>query len=82
MASEMNDETSSPAFVHGGRGEGGATSNAPEGPEGDSASSVDHVETKEPPVTRKQKLQRHCGKYWLYYLIGNIIFLAILLPLM
>ncbi|KAJ5202100.1 uncharacterized protein N7498_006763 [Penicillium cinerascens] len=30
--------------------------------------------------TRKQKLQRHWKRFWLFYCIGNVIFLAIFLP--
>ncbi|UNI15419.1 hypothetical protein JDV02_001954 [Purpureocillium takamizusanense] len=57
----------------------------------DDASSVDHVADAKKPkekLTRRQKLRNqqqkvkaHCRRFWLWYLIGTIIFLAILLPI-
>lgn len=32
--------------------------------------------------TRKEKLKRHWRRFWCLYLIGNIIFLAIFLPIL
>ncbi|KAJ5145355.1 hypothetical protein N7448_002747 [Penicillium atrosanguineum] len=32
--------------------------------------------------TRKEKLQRHWKRFWLFYCIGNVIFLAIFLPIL
>lgn len=32
-------------------------------------------------MTKRQKVKRHCGRFWLWYLIGVIIFLAIFLPI-
>ena len=32
--------------------------------------------------TRKQRLKRHFKRWWLAYVIGNVIFLAIFLPLL
>ncbi|KAI1447119.1 hypothetical protein F5Y02DRAFT_416559 [Annulohypoxylon stygium] len=79
-------EASSPtASVHGGRGDDGeGTSNAP-ARESDDASSGDHVQEKAAaaaPLTKKQKFKRHCGRFWWWYLIGLIIFLAIFLPIL
>ncbi|KAI0378165.1 hypothetical protein F5Y04DRAFT_164440 [Hypomontagnella monticulosa] len=91
MASAFREDTShyethSPtASVHGGRGgdvEG--TSNSPER-RGDDASSADHVTEKAAvaaPVTKKEKFKRHCGRFWWWYLIGLIVFLAIFLPIL
>ena len=52
---------------------------------------MDHVgDAKKPTekLTRRQKLRNqqqkvkaHCRRFWLWYLIGTIIFLAILLPI-
>ncbi|KAI6081853.1 hypothetical protein F4821DRAFT_248372 [Hypoxylon rubiginosum] len=73
--------------VHGGRGvdgEGERASDAPLRPSED-ASSASHVQEKVPPVvplTKRQKVRRHCGRFWWWYLIGLIIFLAIFLPIL
>lgn len=32
--------------------------------------------------TRKEKLKQHWKRFWFLYLIGNIIFLAIFLPIL
>ncbi|KAL7625744.1 hypothetical protein AAE478_004967 [Parahypoxylon ruwenzoriense] len=91
MASAFQEHTSHyepsspPASIHGGRGDDGeAPSKAPEG-QGDDASSVDHVHEKTAaaaPLTKKQKFKRHCRRFWWWYLIGLIIFLAIFLPIL
>ncbi|KAI1406378.1 hypothetical protein F4819DRAFT_481847 [Hypoxylon fuscum] len=79
-------EPSSPtASIHGGRGgDGQAASDAP-GRGSDATSSADHVQEKTAaavPLTKKQKFKRHCGRFWWWYLIGHIIFLAIFLPIL
>ncbi|KAH8666475.1 hypothetical protein BX600DRAFT_511405 [Xylariales sp. PMI_506] len=54
------------------------------GTRGDDASSIDHVHEKAAPtpvLTKRQKVKRHCGRFWLWYLIASIILLAILLPI-
>lgn len=50
----------------------------------DNGASVDHVEEKPPPavLNKKQKVMRHFKRFWLWYLIGTIIFLAIFLPIL
>ncbi|KAH9907173.1 hypothetical protein F4778DRAFT_525778 [Xylariomycetidae sp. FL2044] len=50
----------------------------------DEASSGDHVKEKgaEVPLTKRQKVKRHCGRFWWWYLIGLIVFLAIFLPVL
>ncbi|KAI1411832.1 hypothetical protein F5Y13DRAFT_164437 [Hypoxylon sp. FL1857] len=79
------EHQSPPPSIHGGRGEDGeGTSNAPLR-QSDDASSADHVQEKAAvaaPLTKKQKLRRHCGRFWWWYLIGSIIFLAIFLPIL
>ncbi|KIV99028.1 uncharacterized protein PV09_09254 [Verruconis gallopava] len=45
----------------------------------DETNVADHKATKE---TRKQRIRRHCMRYWICYLIGNIILLAIMLPIL
>lgn len=32
--------------------------------------------------TKKQRLKRHCMRYWICYLLANIILLAIMLPIL
>ncbi|KAI1477507.1 hypothetical protein F4774DRAFT_388497 [Daldinia eschscholtzii] len=91
MASAFREDTShyepsSPtASIHGGRGEAGEeTANAP-GRESNASSSDDHVTEKTPvaaPLTKKEKFKRHCGRFWWWYLIGLVIFLAIFLPIL
>ncbi|KAK6951646.1 hypothetical protein Daesc_006169 [Daldinia eschscholtzii] len=91
MASAFREDTShyepsSPtASIHGGRGEAGEeTVNAP-GRESNASSSDDHVTEKTPvaaPLTKKEKFKRHCGRFWWWYLIGLVIFLAIFLPIL
>lgn len=34
------------------------------------------------PTTRSMKMKKHLGRFWCCYLIGNIIFLAIFLPIL
>ena len=48
----------------------------------DNGSSVDHVQEKQPPLTRWQKVKRHFRRFWWAYLIGFVILLAILLPVL
>jgi hypothetical protein len=31
---------------------------------------------------KRQRLKRHCGRRWKWYLLGTIIFLAIMLPVL
>jgi hypothetical protein len=53
------------------------------------ATRVHHVDTLDesnlvdPKVknTKRQRLKRHCMRYWICYFIANIILLAILLPI-
>jgi hypothetical protein len=52
-------------------------------------SRTDHIERVETNLgdpktrnTKQQRLKRHCMRYWICYVLGNIIFLAILLPIM
>lgn len=33
------------------------------------------------PMTKKEKMKRHWKRFWCCYCLGNLIFLAILLPL-
>lgn len=33
-------------------------------------------------LTRKDKVRRHCRRFWCVYLIANVIFLAIFLPIL
>ncbi|KAH6659311.1 hypothetical protein BKA67DRAFT_544101 [Truncatella angustata] len=73
--------------VHGGRGDTGpATTDATAITGGsDDVSSIDHVQEKTPavvPLTKKQKLKRHCGRFKWWYLAAAIILLAILLPIL
>ncbi|KAF3024212.1 hypothetical protein E8E14_010710 [Neopestalotiopsis sp. 37M] len=75
--------------VHGGRGENAPAATAA-GTTGavataDDSSSVDHVQEKAPPVvplTKRQKVKRHCGKFKWWYLAAALILLAILLPIL
>ncbi|KAI1251775.1 hypothetical protein MGN70_006344 [Eutypa lata] len=80
------EHTTPPASIHGGRGDDGqATSTTPARESGDASSSGGHVQEKGPAaitLTKRQKLRRHCGKFWLWYLIGGLILLAILLPIL
>ncbi|KAI2602467.1 hypothetical protein GGR54DRAFT_645025 [Hypoxylon sp. NC1633] len=91
MASAFREEQSHyepstpPASMHGGRGGNDeTTSNAPLRASED-ASSTGHVTEKAAaaaPLTKKQKVKRHCGRFWKWYLLGFIIFSAIFLPIL
>ena len=87
-----HDET----VVHGGRGTD-HTSNGQNGissfreedtdasSSDSSSASGDHVADKnklEKTPSRKEKVQMHFKRFWLFYLIAAIIFLAILLPIL
>ncbi|GAW19267.1 hypothetical protein ANO14919_087530 [Xylariales sp. No.14919] len=90
MASKFQEQShfeynSPPASVHGARGAAGdEPSNAPER-NSDEASSVDHVQEKAAaaavPLTKRQKMKRHCGQFKWWYLGVGLIILIILLPL-
>ncbi|KAI1365206.1 hypothetical protein F5Y08DRAFT_189136 [Xylaria arbuscula] len=74
------EHNSPPGSVHGARGD------ADEGPArtSDDASSVDHVQEKSAaavPLTKRQKVKRHCGRFKWWYLGVGLIILIILLPL-
>ncbi|KAI0878350.1 hypothetical protein GGS24DRAFT_496901 [Hypoxylon argillaceum] len=79
------EDDSPPASIHGGRGDtGGGLSNAPER-HSDDTSSVDHVQEKTAaavPLTKRQKVKRHCGRFKWWYLGVGLIILIILLPLL
>ncbi|GAO15169.1 uncharacterized protein UV8b_04669 [Ustilaginoidea virens] len=49
-----------------------------------SASSDDHVAEKAAlsPLSKREKVRRHCHRFWLWYLIATIVLLAILLPIL
>ncbi|KAI0166456.1 hypothetical protein GGR57DRAFT_446789 [Xylariaceae sp. FL1272] len=86
MASRFQEQShfeheSPPSSVHGARDE---TTNAGQR-DSDDDSSIDHVQEKAPPVaplTRKEKLKRHCGRFKWWYLVAAIILAAILLPIL
>ncbi|KAI0455643.1 hypothetical protein F5B21DRAFT_471098 [Xylaria acuta] len=89
MASKFQEQShfednSPPASVHGARGDAGTeTSNAP-GRNSDETSSIDHVQEKAAaavPLTKRQKVKRHCGRFKWWYLGVGLIILIILLPL-
>ncbi|KAI0159932.1 hypothetical protein GGR52DRAFT_168851 [Hypoxylon sp. FL1284] len=68
----------------GNGGEGERTSTTPLRPSEDE-SSTGHVQEKTPaaaPLTKKQKFKRHCGRFWWWYLIAGVVFLAIFLPIL
>lgn len=44
--------------------------------------SVGGVSLAITPQTRKQKMVRHWKRFWCCYLVGNIIFLAVFLPIL
>ncbi|EFY85238.1 hypothetical protein J3459_016301 [Metarhizium acridum] len=69
-----------PPTARGARGEAENGVDA----QSDNASSTGNVAEKAagPPLTKRQKVRRHCGRFWLWYLIASIIFLAILLPIL
>ncbi|KAI1125006.1 hypothetical protein F5Y10DRAFT_18449 [Nemania abortiva] len=86
MASKFQEQShfehdSPPASVHGAI-EG--PSNAPERHSDDASSVDDHVQEKAAaavPLTKRQKVKRHCGRFKWWYLGVGLIILIILLPL-
>jgi hypothetical protein len=53
------------------------------------AARTDHIEHVESNLvdpktrnTKRQRIRRHCLRYWICYLLANIILLAILLPIL
>ncbi|KAI1342713.1 hypothetical protein F5Y15DRAFT_313206 [Xylariaceae sp. FL0016] len=79
------EHDSDTASVHGARGAGDEGATSAGAMHSEAASSDDHVQEKAaatPVLTKRQKVKRHCGKFWLWYLIGSIIFLAIFLPIL
>ncbi|TWU70911.1 hypothetical protein ED733_000147 [Metarhizium rileyi] len=75
-----------PATARGGRGDADDAGDAGDtgGAQSDNASSTGHVgdKTAGSVTSKRQKVRRHCGRFWLWYLIATIIFLAILLPIL
>lgn len=57
-------------------------------PPNDGSSQLEAVESagglslEDKQLTFKEKIMKHHKRYWFVYFIGNILFLAILLPLM
>ncbi|KAK6838121.1 hypothetical protein PG987_006402 [Apiospora arundinis] len=84
---EVHNGPSPPPSVHGARGisaKGEQPGTFLDGPGRDDISTDDHVQEKVAPgatLTKRQKFKRHCGRFKWWYVAGNIIFLAILLPL-
>ncbi|KAK8022826.1 hypothetical protein PG993_013593 [Apiospora rasikravindrae] len=94
---DVHSGPSAPPSVHGARGAADATTKGEQqppqqpgtsflnGPGRDDESTDDHVQDKVPPaavLTKKQKFKRHCGRFKWWYVAGNIIFLAIFLPIL
>lgn len=79
------EHNSPPASIHGVGGDATeGPSNAPER-NSDDASLVGHVQEKTAPgvpLTKKQKVKRHCGRFRWWYLGAGLILLIILLPLL
>lgn len=51
---------------------------------GDVSPPDDHVHDKASPtkIARQQQMKKHFAKFWKWYLLGLVVFLAILLPLL
>ncbi|KAI1281457.1 hypothetical protein F5Y07DRAFT_354770 [Xylaria sp. FL0933] len=75
------EHNSPPASIHGARGDADDAAR-----DSDDASSVDHVQEKPAaaavPLTKRQKVKRHCGRFKWWYLGVGLIILIILLPLL
>ncbi|KAJ5876370.1 uncharacterized protein N7529_001954 [Penicillium soppii] len=50
-------------------------------PEPDDLAKLEKVESSVSSNTKKNRFRRHCRRFWCIYLIANVIFLAILLPI-
>ncbi|KAI0506765.1 hypothetical protein F5B22DRAFT_639005 [Xylaria bambusicola] len=82
MASKFQETShferdSPPGSIHGAGGDAPARNS-------DDGSSVDHVQEKPAaavPLTKRQKVKRHCGRFKWWYLGVGLIILIILLPL-
>jgi hypothetical protein len=48
----------------------------------DDLAKLEQIESSTRSATRKDKFRRHCRRFWLCYFIGNVIFLAIFLPVL
>ncbi|KAI1111578.1 hypothetical protein F5Y14DRAFT_307964 [Nemania sp. NC0429] len=89
MASKFQEQShfehdSPPASIHGAvRDESGSPSDAP-GRGSDGASSNDHLQetAAAAPLTKRQKVKRHCGRFKWWYLGVGLVLLIILLPLL
>ncbi|TGJ80104.1 hypothetical protein E0Z10_g8665 [Xylaria hypoxylon] len=90
MASRFQEQShfecdSPPASVHGARGNADERLSDTRGRNSDDASSVDHVQEKTTaavPLTKRQKVKRHCGRFKWWYAGAGLIILIILLPLL
>jgi hypothetical protein len=79
------EHTSPPASAHGARGDAGEGPSNALGRASDESSSIDHVQEKTPaviPLTKRQKVKRHCGRFKWWYLGVGLVILIILLPLL
>ena len=48
----------------------------------DELAKLEKVESSMSSNTKKEKFRRHCRRFWCIYLIANVIFLAIFLPVL
>lgn len=48
----------------------------------DDLAKLEQIESSTRSATKKDKFRRHCRRFWLCYSIGNVIFLAIFLPVL
>lgn len=51
-------------------------------PESDESGKLEKVGSSLSLTSKKDKFRRHCRRFWCIYLIANVIFLAIFLPVL
>jgi hypothetical protein len=50
--------------------------------ESDESGKLEKVGSSLSSTSKKNKFRRHCRRFWCIYLIANVIFLAIFLPVL
>lgn len=83
-AGALQPETNSHATPQQNTANGAENAGGTE-PQNDNTSSVDGGATKETRpavVTKKEKLKRHCQRFWWLHLIITLVLLVILLPIL
>ncbi|KAG6020062.1 hypothetical protein E4U41_002983, partial [Claviceps citrina] len=82
-ASHSAADGAHPVSATGARGHGHRRDNYSDA-QSTASSTSDFINDKAagPALTKRQRVRRHCGQFWLWYLIAAVVFLIIFLPIL